>query len=262
MYEISRCLKSIIETLCARLLNSETWFYVECIRNVNAGTRMSCSAYCMHIAVQCYLSIPFRYIFSKLYWFLQSCSCCRRSCQDFLYHHRLRVPQLYEFLKIFLTCFRYMPTEMLRIFVTSRTPCIGGRYIRNAMPWYRQGVDSLAHFQIRRNNVCWNGRKMCSGCLRQWMVARGRSECSRRGEDFTRGRVHLLHGAAYTVPYSSRLTAVTLAEGRQDTARRVAVIHAPRGGTRIRRPPVKDSFVAYHAPEVTSRPTDLIADTV
>lgn len=70
---------------------------------------------------------------------------------------------------------------------------------------------------------------------------------------------------AYTVPYSSHLTAVTFVEGatrRHGVARRVAVIHAPQGGTRIRRPPVKDSFVAYRAPEVTSRPTDLIADTL
>lgn len=257
MYEISRCLKSIIETLCVRLLNSETWFYVECIRNANAGTRMSCSAYCMHIAVQCYLSILFRYIFSKLYWFLRSCSCCRRSCQDFLYHQRLHVPQLYEFLKIFLTCFRYMPTEMLRIFVTSRTPCIDGQYIRDTIPWYRREVKSEEITTFGKTT----GKCVPDVYASGWF-ARGRSECSRRGEDFTRGRVHLLHGAAYTVPYSSRLTAVTLAEGRQDTARRVAVIHAPRGGTRIRRPPVKDSFVAYHAPEVTSRPTDLIADTV
>lgn len=75
-------------------------------------------------------------------------------------------------------------------------------------------------------------------------------------------RVHLLHGV-HSAAYSSRLTAVTSAEGatRHGEARRAPVIHAPRGGTRIRRPPVKDSFVAYHALEVTSRPTDLIANT-
>lgn len=67
----------------------------------------------------------------------------------------------------------------------------------------------------------------------------------------------------YTAAYSSRLTAVTSAEGatRHGEARRAPVIHAPQGGTRIRRPPVKDSFVAYHPLEVTSRPADLIANT-